>query len=136
MLTASSTTPPPTWPAAKLDVRPEPLLDQRQQPEHRQVHRDDDHADHEAYAVHHDRLDDRGQRRDRRVDLVLVEVGDLAEHLLQLSRLLADLDHLADHRREDLVLDQRLRDRYTFVHFRAHTRERVLDYPVPGRLPG
>src|SRR5438477_2929696 len=86
MLTASSTTPPPTWPAAKLDVRPEPLLDQRQQPEHRQVHRDDDHADHEAYADHHDRLDDRGQRRDRRVDLVLVEVGDLAEHLLQLSR--------------------------------------------------
>ena len=38
------------------------------------------------------------------VDLVLVEVRDLAEHLVELAGLLADLDHLADHRREDRVL--------------------------------
>ena len=69
--------------------------------EHRQVHGDDDDADHEADADHHDRLDDRGQRLDRRVDLVLVEVRDLGEHLLELTGLLADLHHLRDHRRED-----------------------------------
>ncbi len=32
------------------------------------------------------------------VDLVLVEVGDLAEHRVQGARLLADGDHLRDHR--------------------------------------
>src|SRR5262249_24956379 len=42
--------------------RPEPdrLLDQREHAEHRQVHRDHDHADHAADQNHHQRLDDRG----------------------------------------------------------------------------
>src|SRR5436305_2622352 len=92
------------------------LLDEREHLEHRHVHRDDNDADHDADADHHDRLDDRSERRYRRVDFVLVEVCDLREHLLELSRLLADLDHLRNHRREDLVLDERLRDRHTFVH--------------------
>src|SRR5436190_24395730 len=61
------------------------LLDEREQLEHREVHRNDDHADHRADADHHQRLDDRRQRRDRRSDLVLIEVGDLREHLLDLS---------------------------------------------------
>src|SRR5580765_5737970 len=112
------------------------LLDEREQLEHREVHADDDHADHRADADHHQRLDDRGQRGDRRVDLVLVEVGDLSEHLLELSRLLADLHHLADHRREDRVLDQGLRDRDALVHLLADVRERFLDDPVASRLPG
>src|SRR6266511_3487810 len=112
------------------------LLDQRQQLEHREVHRDDDHADHQADADHHDRLDDRGERRDRRVHLVLVEIGDLAEHLLELSRLFTDLHHLRHHRRENRVFDQRLRNRHTFVHPLTHVGESVLDHPVAGRLPG
>ena len=89
-----------------------------------------------ADADHHQRLDDRRQRRDRRVDLVLVEVRDLREHLLELSGLLADLDHLADHRRKDVVLDQRLRDRDALVHLRPNVGERFLDHPVAGRLTG
>jgi hypothetical protein len=39
------------------------LLDERQHLEHRQVHRDDDHADHRADADHHQGFDDRRQRR-------------------------------------------------------------------------
>ena len=37
------------------------------------------------------------------VDLVLVEVGDLGEHRLERAGLLADGDHLHDHRREDVA---------------------------------
>ena len=47
---------------------------------------------------------------DRDVDLVLVEVGDLVEHRVERAGLLADADHLHDHRREDLGLRQRLGD--------------------------
>src|SRR5439155_151736 len=67
---------------------------------------------------------------------VLVEVRDLGEHLLELSCLLADLDHLADHRREDRVLDQRLRDRHALVDLLAHAREGLLDHPVACGLAG
>src|SRR6185437_16946372 len=72
------------------------LLDQREELEHREVHRDDDGSHHGSHADHEQRLDDRRERLDARVDLVLVEVGDLAEHLVELSRLLTDLHHLAD----------------------------------------
>src|SRR5581483_6638324 len=112
------------------------LLDEREHLEHRQVHGDDDHADHEADADHHDRLDDARERLDRRVDFFLVEVGDLPEHLVELSGLLADLDHLRHHRREDGVLDERLRDRHAFVHLRLRLDQRFLDLPVAGGLRG
>src|SRR6266545_3416325 len=113
---------------------PASLLDEREHLEHRQVHRDDDHADHQTDADHHHRLDDRGQALNGRIDLVLVEVGDLAEHLLELSGLLADLDHVADHRREDGVVDERLRDRHSLVHPRANVGKRLFDDPIAGRL--
>src|SRR3954447_25243546 len=112
------------------------LFDQAEHLEHRQVHRDHDDADHEPNQDHHQRLDDRRQRLDRRVDLVLVEVGDLAEHLLELSGLLADLHHLAHHRREDRVVDERLRDRDAFADLRTNVAERLLDHPVPRTLAG
>src|SRR5947207_371646 len=110
-----------------------PLLDEREQLEHRQVHRDHDRPNHDAYADHQDRLDDGRERLDARVDLVLVEVGDLAEHSVELARLLADLHHLPDHRREDRVLLQRLADRHTLVDARADPCERLLDDPVARR---
>src|SRR5438552_7544818 len=87
---------------------PPPLLDQREKLEHRQIHRDHDSADHGSDADHEDWLDDRGERLNARVDLVLVEIGDLAEHLVELTGLLTDLDHLTDHRREDGILGERL----------------------------
>ena len=49
-----------------------------------------------------------GQRGDRGVDLVVVEVGDLVEHRVHRAGLLADADHLHDHRREHLRLRERL----------------------------
>src|SRR5262245_20873906 len=58
-----------------------PLLDEREHLEHREVHRDQDDPDHDSDADHHQRLDDRGERLDRRVDLVLVEVRDLRQHV-------------------------------------------------------
>ena len=53
------------------------LLDQREQLEHREVHRKNDRGDHAADQDDHDRLDDGGQRRDGGVDFFLVEVRDL-----------------------------------------------------------
>jgi hypothetical protein len=41
------------------------------------------------------------------VDLVLVEVGDLLQHGVHGAGLLADADHLHDHRREDAGLGER-----------------------------
>ena len=84
----------------------------------------------------HDRLDDGRERRDRGVDLLLVEVGDLPEHRVELAGLLADLDHLADHRREDGMLDKRLGDRHAGVDLLAHVAQRVLDDPVARRRAG
>src|SRR5207244_13534355 len=137
---SSGVSTPPRWIASTVTVSTLPgdlprLFHEREQLEHRQVHRNDDHADHAADGDHHHRLDDRRPRLDRGVDLVLVEVGDLPEHLLQLARLLADLHHLAHHRREDVALDVRLRDRDGLVHLLAHVPERLLDDVVPGRLP-
>src|SRR5687767_458478 len=71
--------------STKLTSRATALFDQREQLEHRQVHGDHDRPDHDPDADHQDRLDDRGQRLDACVDLVLVEVGDLAQHLVELA---------------------------------------------------
>jgi len=56
----------------------------------------------------HDR---RALRLDRGRDLVFVEVADLREHRRQRAGLLADLDHVPDHRGED----GRVHQRSTFV---------------------
>src|SRR5581483_1646489 len=72
--------------------------------EDREVHRDHDEADDAADEDDHERLDQGGQRLDLGVHLGLVEVGDLGQHDLELARVLADRDHVRDHRREDLVL--------------------------------
>jgi hypothetical protein len=55
------------------------------------------------------------------------------EHLLELARLLPDLDHLRDERRKDGILDQGLGDGDALVHLRAHIRERRL--PSSARRP-
>src|SRR4051812_23493549 len=58
------------------------LLDGTGQAEDRQVHRDEEAADHAAEEDHEDRLDHGGEACDGRVDFVVVEVGDLVEHLI------------------------------------------------------
>src|SRR5262245_40044092 len=75
--------------------------------EDREVHRDDETADDDAEERHHDRLDQGRHGGDRGVDLVLVEVGDLLQHLVHRAGLLADADHLHDHAGEDLGLAER-----------------------------
>ena len=77
----------------------EPLADLVVEREDRQVHRDHDEADDAADEDDHHRLEQRGQRLDLGVDLGLVEVGDLGQHVLELAGLLADRDHVGDHRR-------------------------------------
>ena len=72
----------------------------RAQLEDRQVHRDHEAADDDAEEHDDDRLEQARQRRDRVVDLALVEVGDLAQHVVERARLLADLRHLQHHDRE------------------------------------
>jgi cytochrome P450 len=78
-------------------VVPRPLLHRLDHVEHRQIHRDHHPADHHAHHHDHDRLQHRGERAHRRVHLVVVEVGDLGEHLVQAAGLLADVDHLHHH---------------------------------------
>src|SRR5829696_1697352 len=60
--------------------------------------------------AHHrdqDRLDHAGEGGDGRLDLLVVEVGDLGEHGVQGAGLLADGHHLDDHGREGGMFGQR-----------------------------
>src|SRR3990172_7607940 len=76
-----------------------PLLHRVDHVEDRQVHRDDHATDDHAEDHDHHRLHEGEQRLDRRVHLLVVEVGDLGEHLVQAAGLLAHRDHRDHHRR-------------------------------------
>ena len=79
--------------------------------EDRQVHGDDPkRSDGPAQKDHQQRFDHRGQRLDRRVDLIVIKIGDLLEHGVQGSGLLAHGNHLHDHRGEDAALGQGVGD--------------------------
>src|SRR6267378_6003316 len=58
--------------------------------EDREVHGDYHAADDHAQDDDHDRLHQGQQRADGGIDLVVVEVGDLGEHLVEPAGLLAD----------------------------------------------
>src|SRR5207244_2623354 len=79
--------------------------------EDRQVHRDDEATDHHAEEDDHDGFQQRRERGDRGVDLVVVEVGDLRQHLVEGAGVLADADHVHDHWREDRAALERLGQR-------------------------
>ena len=70
--------------------------------EDREVHGHDHAADHYAQEYDHDRLQQREKVADRGINLFVVEVGDLGQHLVQPTGLLTDRDHRDDHGREDL----------------------------------
>ena len=78
----------------------------------------------------------REQRAHRDVHFLVVEVGDLGEHLVQAAGLLADGDHRDHHRREDLGLLQRAGDGLTAGDRVAGLHHRVVDDPVAGGLGG
>src|SRR5712692_2349893 len=92
-------------------IPPNRSVDLADEVEHRHVHRDNDGADDRAEQRDHDRLHQLHQARHRVVDLFLVELGNFVEHSVQRARLLANADHLHDHRWEDLRFGERLGDR-------------------------
>src|SRR5712691_8311342 len=81
------------------------LLDRAGDGEDGQVHGDEEAADDAAEEHHHDRLDHAGEGGHRSVHLVVVEVGDLAEHLIHRAGRLADADHLHHHAGNTFVSD-------------------------------
>src|SRR5436190_10433829 len=109
------------------------LLHYRDQLEDRQVHRHDEAADDDAEQHDHDRLEQRGERGHRGVDLVVVEVGDFLEHLVEGARVLADADHVHDHGWEDGAALQRLREGAARGDGRARLHHRGLDHAVASR---
>src|SRR3954447_17063902 len=72
--------------------------------EHRKVKTDHHSADHGTHDEHHDRFDRGGQGLGGAVDFPVIEIGNLVEHLTDLTAFFADFDHLRDHRGEDLVV--------------------------------
>src|SRR5262245_60323564 len=64
---------------------PCPSPHDRHEPEDGQVHGDHEPADDDAEDYDHDRLEQRGEAAHRRVDLIVVEVGDPGQHLLHRS---------------------------------------------------
>src|SRR5438445_1812298 len=108
-------------------------LHHRDQLEDRQVHCDDEATDDDAEEHDHERLEQRRERGHRGVDLVVVEVGDLLEHLVESAGVLAHVDHVYDHGREHGTALQRLRERAARGDGRARLHHRGLDDAVPGR---
>src|SRR6266567_1062805 len=81
-----------------------------QQLEQRHEQGDDDGADEQAEDHDHDRLQQADQALDQDVDLLVVHVGDLVEHRVQVARLLADVDHVDHHVVHQPALLERLGD--------------------------
>src|SRR5215208_3221370 len=91
-----------------------PLLDDLEDLEHGQIHRDYDGTDYATHHDYHDRLYDRGQGLYCGIDLRLVELRYLGQHPIYVARLLPDGDHARYHRRENGLCLQRLVDRNAF----------------------
>ena len=107
------------------------LLDELDDVEHREVEADDHAADDHTHQADQHRLDQRRQRVDGRGDLLVVEVGDLVEHLVERAGLLTDRDHLHDHRREHLVLLERAGQRVAALDRLCVSRTAVETTSLP-----
>src|ERR1039457_4642921 len=119
---------------SKARIRPELtrtslLVDLRDEVEHRHVHRDDDRPDDDAEDRDHHGLHELHEAGDRVVDLFLVELRDLVQHLVEGARLLA-------HRREDLRLAEGLGDGAPGLDGLPDAHDRVLDDRVSRGLGG
>src|SRR5438445_648343 len=108
-------------------------LHQGDQTEDRQVHRDDEATDHHAEEDDHDGFQQRRERGDRGVDLVVVDVGDLRQHLVEGAGFLADADQVHDHGRRDRGALERLGQRAARRDGGAGLHDGALDDPVAGR---
>src|SRR5215211_4963930 len=106
------------------------LLDELEDLEHGQIHRDHDGTDYAAYHHYHQRLYDRGQSLYRGVHLRLVELRYLGQHPVYVSRLLPDGDHARHHRREDGLLFERFVERDALADGVPALQESLLHNPV------
>src|SRR5262249_50655477 len=88
---------------------------------------DDDGADDEAEDHDHDRLEQADQGLDEDVDFLVVDVGNLVEHGVQVAGLLADIHHVDDHVVHEPAFFERLRDGFAladrFVNLLVHALE-------------
>ena len=95
---------------------------------------------HDAHDHGQEGLQQRGQVVDRYLDLLVVELTDLAEHPVQGTGLFADLDHLHHEDGDDvLVLAQWIGQRSTFadavLRFDEYVADRTVSRGVGGRGP-
>ncbi len=81
--------------AVALDV----LVDR----ENREVQTDHHSADHGPHDEDHDRFDRSGEGLGGAVDFPVIEIGNLVEHLTDLTAFFSHFDHLRDHLGEDFV---------------------------------
>src|SRR5215213_5152570 len=91
------------------------LLDELEDLEHGQVHRDHDAPDDSTHHHDHQGLYDRGQGLHRSVHLRLVELSYLGEHAVYVACFLPDGDHARHHRREDRLIFERPVDGYSLA---------------------
>src|SRR5438445_12991869 len=83
--------------------------------DHGQKQGDDDGADDEAEDHDHEGLEQADQALDQDVDFLVVDVGDLVEHGVQLAGFLADVDHVDDHVVDEAALFHGLGDGFTLA---------------------
>ena len=82
------------------------LLDEVDDVEHRQVQRDDGHADRAADNRDHERFDHGGDTLDDGFKLAAIELADFIEHFAELARFFTRADHLHDAARQQGALVQ------------------------------
>ena len=102
--------------------------------EDRQIHGEDEAADEPADEDHHDRFEHGQQAGHRRRDLVVVETGQLAEHLIEGSGLLADLDHLGHDEGKAAADLEGVGQAAAFGHQAPGLQDAVLDDQVARRV--
>src|SRR6266850_3200007 len=77
---------------------------------------DDDEADDQAEDHDHDRLENADQRANQDVDVVVVVVGDLEEHFIQVAGFFADVHHVDDDGVADLGGAERIGHGFAFAN--------------------
>ena len=112
------------------------VLELLHEAEDRQVHRDDQAADHGPDEDEHDGLENGEHGGHRVVDLLVVEIGQLRQHLVEGARGLADVDHLEHHRRELPGQLEGFGHRLAFGDELAGVDDLFFDDDVAGRRRG
>ena len=79
-----------------------------------------DRADNQRQKHDHDGLEHRCEGRNRVIDLIIVHIGNLQEHIWKFTGFFAHIDHAGHHRRKSATGFQRLNDRFAFLYAVVH----------------